>query len=98
MRILISSLAFVSCAVASVPVRDGCTEDSSVVATIQETDSIQVHHGVVGEAIPCYAVSVARSGSEIRGFILGTTLPAIQAFERARALESRISIPVAPPP
>lgn len=98
MRILISSLAFVSCAFASVPVRDGCTEDSSIVVKVEENETIQVNHGVVGEAIPCYAVSVVRSGNEIRGFILGTTLPAIQDFERARALESHIPIPVTLPP
>ena len=98
MRILITSLALVSCATASVTIRDGCTEDSSVVATIQESESIQVRHGVVGESTPCYAVSLTRSGNEIQGFILGTTLPAIQDFERARALESHIAIPAAPPP
>lgn len=98
MRILISSIALVTSALASVPVRDGCTEDSSIVANIQESDAIQVHHGVVGEAMPCYAVSVTQGGNEIRGYILSSTLPAIQEFERRLVLEERIPAPAPPPP
>ena len=98
MRIAILSAAFVSCALASVPVRDGCMEDSVLVATAQDNDLIQVHHGVVGETVPCYAVSVTQQGNEIRGYIQGSTLPVIQEFERRRALESRVMIPAPPPP
>jgi hypothetical protein len=98
MRIAILSAALASCALASVPVRDGCTEDSVLVATVQDNDAIQVQHGVVGETVPCYAVSVTQQGHEIRGYIQGSTLPVIQEFERRRALESRVMIPAPPPP
>jgi hypothetical protein len=97
MRVLIFSLAFVSCALASVQVRDACGEDSTIVATIQDTDPIQVNHGVVGESVPCYAVSVKQGSGEVRGYVLGNTLPAIADFERRRAAESRIAIPAPPP-
>jgi hypothetical protein len=97
MRIFISFTVLISSALASVPVRDGCTEDSTVLARVQDNDAIQVNHGMVGEALPCYAVSVTQSGSEIRGYVLGSTLPAIQEFERLRALESRVPLPPAPP-
>jgi hypothetical protein len=98
MRILILPIVFIAGAWASVPVRDACSDDASVVANVQESDAIQVHHGVVGEAIPCYAVSVVRRGVEVRGFVLGSTLPVIQEFERRRSLESRVAIPPPPPP
>jgi hypothetical protein len=97
MRKLILPVMFITGAWASVPVRDACGEDASVVANVQENDAIQVHHGVVGETIPCYAVSVTQVGGEIRGFILGTNLPVIQEFERRRSLESRVAIPLPPP-
>lgn len=97
MRTLIVSVVFLASAAASVPIRDGCTEDSAVVADVQDSVPIQVHHGVIGEALPCYAVSVTQAGQEVRGFILGSSLPAIQEFERTRALESRLAMPAPPP-
>jgi hypothetical protein len=93
MRTLILPFVFIAGAGASVPVRDACGEDSAIVATVQENDRIQVRHGVIGETVPCYAVSVTQGGVEIRGFILGNTAPAIQQFERVRALETRLAIP-----
>ena len=75
MRILILSVVFLASAAASVPIRDGCSEDSAVVADVQDSDPIQVRHGVLGETLPCYAVSVTQAGKELRGFILGSSLP-----------------------
>ena len=97
MRILILSVVFLANAAASAPIRDGCTEESAVVADVQDSDPIQVHHGILGETLPCYAVSVTQAGKELRGFIIGSSLPAIQEFERTRALESRMSILASPP-
>jgi hypothetical protein len=98
MRILILPLFCVSSFAASVAVRDGCGEDASLVATIQDSDAISVEHGVVGESIPCYAVSLEKGGTTVRGYISEATLPAIVEFERKRALESRVPIPEPPPP
>jgi hypothetical protein len=95
MRILIPALVLTFAANASVPVRDSCSEDGSVVATIQENDAIQIRHAVAGESVPCYAVSVKQVAGEVRGYILSATLPAIQEFERTRALESRVPLPAA---
>jgi hypothetical protein len=97
MRILILAAAFIIGAAASVPVRDACGEDAAIVADIQPADPIQVRHALIGESIPCYAVSVTKAGQEIRGFVLGDTLPAVQQFERRRALETRLAIPAPPP-
>jgi Redoxin len=96
-RILIPALVLTFAASASVPVRDACSEDGSLVATIQETDAIQIRHAVAGESVPCYAVSVKQASGEVQGFIISATLPAIQEFERTRALESRVPLPPAPP-
>jgi len=99
MRILILSVVFIAGALASVPMRDSCGEDGVLVATVQVGDPVQVRHAVAGEAVPCYSVVVTQAGKEVQGFILDTTLPAIQEFERARALESsRAVIPIAATP
>jgi hypothetical protein len=98
MRILIPVLVFIFAVRASVPVRDACSEDASVVANVQESDDIQVRHAVSGESVPCYAVSVMQASGEVRGFIVSNTLPVIQEFERRRALESRVPMPAPPEP
>jgi hypothetical protein len=77
----------------SVAIHDSCSEDSAIVANVAESSPIQVRHAVVGESLPCYAVSVG----EVQGFILGNSLAVTREFERKRALESRVPIPVPPP-
>jgi hypothetical protein len=97
MRILILPIVLIAGALASsVPVREACREDAAVVANVPENERIEVRHGVIGETIPCYAVSVTQAGTEVRGFILGATLPAVREFERKRALQSRVTV-LAPP-
>jgi hypothetical protein len=93
MKILILSLICIKGFASSVAVRDGCGEDASVLVTIQQSDAIRVEHGVVGESVPCYAVSLDQSGSTVRGYISDGTLPVVVEFERKRALESRVPIP-----
>jgi hypothetical protein len=98
MKILLLPFLFAAGAWASVAVRDACSEDASVVANIRENDVIQIRHAVSGESVPCYAVSVMQASGEVRGFIVGNTLPVVQEFERRRALESRVPIPAPPAP
>jgi hypothetical protein len=97
MRNLIFALASVTAVAATVPVRDACGEDASVIANIQPSDALRVEHGVVGESVPCYAVTLSQAGKTVRGYVSDTTLPAIVEFERKRALESRVVIPEPPP-
>jgi len=78
-------------------IRDGCGEYASVIATIRESDAIRVEHGVMGESAPCYAVSVEKNVTMVRGYVSDTTLPAVVEFERKRALESRVLMPEPPP-
>ncbi len=94
----VAILLLIAAAQASTPVRDSCTDDSIIVTNVQPTDPILIRHAVVGESNPCYSVVVTQAGKEVQGFVLGTTLPAVQEFERTRALESRVAVPVAPEP
>jgi hypothetical protein len=80
-----------------VPVRDGCGEDAATVATLDSTDPVTIHYGLRGEVVPCYAVSLLRGGTELRGYVLGSTLPAVEEFERRLAIESRIPAPAPQP-
>jgi hypothetical protein len=98
MRNFLLTLCGISCFAGSVVVRDGCGEDSSIVATIRTPEGMRVEHGVVGESNPCYAVSVAQSGNSLRGYVTDATLAPVVEFERTRALESRVPIPEPPPP
>jgi hypothetical protein len=93
MRILILPILLAAGVWASIPVRDACSEDATIVASVQETDAIQIRHAVSGESVPCYAVSVMQSSGEVRGFLINSTLPIVQEFERRRALESRVPMP-----
>jgi len=89
--------AFVADGAATISVRDGCGADASLVTAIQPSDPIRVEHGVLGESVPCYAVSLEKNGDKVRGYVSDTALPAIVEFERKRALESRVAIPEPPP-
>ncbi len=82
---------------AAVAIRDGCAEDSAIVAKAAESDSMTVLHGVNGESLPCYAVSMTQSGKEIRGYVVDSKAPVVQEFVRKHALESRVQIPPPPP-
>jgi len=95
MRIVVLPVS-IAMVLASVPVRDACSEDGTILAAVQEGDPIQVRHAVTGERVPCYSVLVTQAGKEVQGFILGSVLPAIQEFERTRAVESRVAVPVSP--
>ncbi len=97
MRPVILALLAIAGVFASVPVRDACGEDATILVSVSDDAPIQIRHGVMGETVPCYAVSVVQAGGEVRGFIVGSTLPVIQEFERKRAAESRIPIPAPPP-
>jgi len=97
MRLLILPVLLAAAASASIPVRDACSEDATVLANVQENDAIQIRHAVFGESVPCYAVSVMQASGEVRGFLLSSSLPVVQEFERRRALESRVPL-AAPPP
>jgi len=90
------ALILIFVAIASVPVRDACSEDAVTVASVGDNDPVQVRHAVVGTTIPCYSVVVTQDSKQVQGFILGSTLPAIQEFERNRAQQSRIVLPPAP--
>jgi len=95
MRALVLCVALAVGAGAAVTVRDGCGEDASVVAKVEGRDHVRVLHSVVGETSPCYAVILRHDGTDLNGYILGVTLPAIQEFERNRASAPAIS--AAPP-
>jgi hypothetical protein len=84
------------CQASTIPILDACHDSASTIATLEATDQVTVRHSVAGEAQPCYAISVVRSGTEFRGYLLGNSLPAIQEYEHRLASESRMF--AAPPP
>ena len=66
---------------------ESCEEPERVVATVTD---VQVRSSLAGGAQACYAVTAMVDGKAVRGYVLGESLPAIDAFNRDR--------PAPPPP
>jgi peroxiredoxin len=75
-------LALLQTASAAEPLRSGCSADDPQLATVGTGDQVRVISAVAGWDAPCYKVTVARPGENLAGYILGSTLAAIQEFER----------------
>jgi hypothetical protein len=97
MRFVILAVVSASAGMAQVAIRDGCSEDSAIVATAAENEPMTVLHGVNGGSLACYAVSMMRSEKEIHGYLLDSKAPVVQEFVRKHVLESRVEMPQAPP-
>src|SRR5580700_3622263 len=75
---------------AGYPVYSACDENADVLAEVQKNAPVTVHFSITGGAT-CYSVTVAVSGSAVRGYVLDPTLEAVQAFDEARAKNDRAS-------
>jgi peroxiredoxin len=62
----------------------GCSEGEAVIAQLGPEVRVQVHSAMAGESKPCYYVAAAKDGKPVRGYLLGTTHPAVVEFERLR--------------
>jgi len=71
-------------------VYSACDENADVLAEIQKDAPATVHFSITG-GVACYSVTVTVSGSAVRGYVLDSTLVAVQAFDEARAKNDRAS-------
>jgi hypothetical protein len=60
-----------------------CSDTSEVKRVVQSSDTVVVRHSLDGGPQTCYAVSISsENGSVVNGFLLGSSHPALIAFER----------------
>jgi hypothetical protein len=60
-----------------------CSETSEVKRVVQSSDAVVVRHSLEGGPQICYSVSVSgENGKTVDGFLIGSTHPAVIAFEQ----------------
>ena len=76
-------------ALASEPLRSGCSDDDPQIALVGPSDRVEVQTALAGDSLTCYKISVIHDGSSLTGYVLGDSLPAIAIFvhRRERASE-----------
>ena len=72
-----------------------CDGYSTVRAEVAEDAKLKVNFSIAG-APTCYSVTVIVGGSEVKGYILDSSLDAVQAFEKSRAEAEREAFKAAP--
>ncbi len=76
----------------ALPLLKDCSNPEEVLASVAETDRVQVHYGLGGNAQTCYAVTAAVNGKAVDGYMLGSSHPDVAAFEK----DARSHVPVIP--
>src|SRR5581483_6997824 len=66
------------------PLRDGCSADDHVVATLPEGAAVQVRYAIA-DGSNCFSVSASVNGQHVEGYLPGAALMGVDAFERDRA-------------
>jgi len=60
-----------------------CSDSSEVKRIVQSSDTVVVRHSLDGGPQTCYSVSISsENGNVMNGFLLGSSHPAVSAFER----------------
>jgi len=60
-----------------------CSDSSEVKRVVQSSDTVVVRHSLDGGPQTCYSVSISsENGNVVNGFLLGSSHPAVIAFER----------------
>ena len=66
----------------STPLRDGCSADDSVIATLDEGAPITIRYALTGETVPCYKVTVETAGKTLNGFMPASAIAGLDEFEK----------------
>ncbi len=77
---------------AGVPLTEDCSDSAPVLANLSASAQVEVRSSVAGYAKTCYAVTAVVGGKPVKGYVLGSGLPAIAEFERERAAVTAASI------
>ncbi|MGA3188564.1 MAG: hypothetical protein ABSF22_15775 [Bryobacteraceae bacterium] len=64
------------------PLRDGCSEDSYLLATLDAGAPVKIRYALAGESVPCYKVAVQTGGKTIDGFLPASAIAGLEEFEK----------------
>jgi peroxiredoxin len=70
---------------ASQSLRNGCEPADQELVQVHPNDTVQVISALAGSELTCYKVTLTRDGKTTVGYVLGEALPAVHAFNHARA-------------
>src|ERR1700683_5611504 len=66
----------------STPLRDGCSADAYVVATLDAGAPIKIRYALAGESVPCYKVTVENGGKTLEGYMPASAIAGLDEFEK----------------
>jgi hypothetical protein len=66
------------------PLRSGCYEDSTRLATLSKGTPVTLRYALSGESIPCYKVAVEVDGKKVEGYLPGSMIDGLDTFDKAR--------------
>jgi tetratricopeptide (TPR) repeat protein len=64
------------------PLRDGCSADSDVLATLDAGEPVKIRYALVGESVPCYKVAIEIGGKTLEGFLPASAIAGLDEFEK----------------
>jgi hypothetical protein len=98
--VLLFGIAFQISAAPDYRILSECDPSATVRASLAKEAQVDVHFAIAG-ASTCYSVTATVDGKQVRGYVIGTDLDAVLAFEKARIQATRDGInasPVIPQP
>jgi tetratricopeptide (TPR) repeat protein len=66
----------------STPLRDGCSADDSVLATLDAGAPVKIRFALAGESTPCYKVTVETAGKSVDGYLPASAISGLEDFEK----------------
>src|ERR1700722_13892983 len=64
------------------PLRDGCSADADVVATLDAGSPVIIRYSLAGESVPCYKVAIALGGKTVEGYMPASAIAGLDEFEK----------------
>jgi hypothetical protein len=64
------------------PLRDGCSADSDVLATLDAGAPVKIRYALAGESVPCYKVAIESRGKTLEGFLPASAIAGLDEFEK----------------
>jgi hypothetical protein len=66
----------------STPLRDGCSADADILATLDAGAPVKIRYALAGESTPCYKVTVETGGKTLEGFLPASAIAGLDEFEK----------------
>src|SRR5665213_3211621 len=64
------------------PLRDGCSGESDILATVEAGSPVKIRYALAGEGVPCYKVTIESKGKTLEGYLPASAIAGLDEFER----------------